>query len=185
MRNKFLLLLLLSFFLTSCFWGQETISSDGLILHEESRFSINIPNNWNIITQKDNILPKPRSWEIALAVTSDELMYGFSNNLLILEQDLQKLTTSDEFSILNNVWASRDYDEYLQLSSKIITFADSDRATLYTFEAKYTQATPKFKYLQVWKVCSYSKWYLLTIAISTDVKDISPYERILSSFKCR
>lgn len=183
MKNKFIIFLFLSLFLFSC-WDEENITSSWLIKFENNEFSINIPSTWTIIKNNDNILPKPKVWNIDLAVSSDELRFWFSNNLLILSQTLNKKINSLDFSILNNVWSSREFLEYTKLESKTFDFNNQDKSQIYVFEAKYNTSTPKLKYIQVGKVCI-NKWYLLTIALSTDIKDNSIYEDILKTFECR
>jgi hypothetical protein len=104
---------------------------------------------------------------------------------LVLSDTLNSFTTSKEFSILNSVWASRDYVDYQQLESKEIVFSDDETSVLYVFEAKYNQDTPSLKFLQTAYVCGQNKAFLLTIAISRSIKDISRYEQLLSSFDCK
>jgi hypothetical protein len=65
--------------------------------------SIEVPTNWQVVKDTENILPKVKNGKIELAVTSKESVNGFSNNLLILSDDLSKYTTSKEFSMLNNI----------------------------------------------------------------------------------
>lgn len=183
--KKVFLLFLLSIFLFSCSSSSDEDKVTWLTIHDWINFELSIPTNWNIITKESNILPNPKNSQIELAVSSDELKYGFSNNLLILWQKLDKKVTSLDFSLLNNVWSTKEYLEYLKLESKNIEFADGDKSNLYIFEAKYNTTTPKFKYLQVWKVCNQVKWYLLTIALSSDIKDTTKYEEVLKTFKCK
>jgi len=186
MKFKNFLTIFILIFVSSCSSGNENIvKTSSLIPYENSNFSLNIPSNWSILTWTSWVLPEPKNGEISLAVSSSELKYGFSNNLLILRQNLQKVITSRDFSILNNVWSTKEYLEYLKIEAKTITFADNDKSYLYIFEAKYNTNTPKLKFLQVWKVCSVKNGYLLTIAISTDIKDTSAYEEILKSFRCK
>lgn len=156
-----------------------------LTSYENKDFAIDLPSNWSILTNSWNVLPNPKNWEISLAATSTELKYWFSNNLLVLWQKLNKAVTSLDFSILNNVWSTKEYLEYTKLESKSFEFSDADKSNLYIFEAKYNTTTPKLKFLQVWKVCWISKAYLLTIALSTDIKDTSKYEEVLKTFKCK
>lgn len=183
--KKALVIGLLTFIMFSCSSSDEQ-KVTWLTLHDSTNFSLSIPSNWNVITKESNILPNPKTSQIELAVSSEELKYWFSNNLLILSQNLDKKISSIDFSILNNVWSTKEYLEYLKLESKNIDFADWDKSNLYIFEAKYNTTTPKFKYLQVWKVCNKEEqWYLLTIALSTDIKDTSKYEEILKTFKCK
>jgi len=181
--KKYLFFVLSAFLLFSCFWWKDT--STWLINFENNDFTFSIPSSWSIITDKDTILPKPKNGEIVLAVSSDELRYGFANNLLVLKQSLNKKVSSDEFSILNNIWANKDYLEYIKLDTKQLIFNDKDKASLYIFEAKYNTSTPKLKFLQVWKVCSDKEAYLITVALSLDILDTTRYEDMLKTFSCK
>lgn len=183
--KKYIILITLIFLFSCSLINNNKNKIDWLTTYENNQFSISIPSNWIILSNSWNILPNPKNWKISLAASSNELKYGFSNNLLILQQDLNKLVTSLDFSILNNVWSTKEYLEYLKLESKNFEFSDFDKSNLYIFEAKYNTTTPKLKFLQIWKVCGLSKAYLLTIALSIDVKDTSKYEEILKTFKCK
>ena len=184
--KKIITTLILVLFLASCSTSsktQENVSSVQKV--EKTYFDINIPSKWTLIDNSSKTLPTPKSWEIVLAWSSNETTSWFSNNILILSQDLYKPITSKDFSVVNNVWSTKDYVNYEKLDEKTIDFQDKDSSTLYIFEAKYNTQTPNLKFLQIWKVCSYKKWYLLTIAISQDVKDTSKYEQVLNTFKCK
>ncbi len=173
-------------FLFSCTSQTSTLeNATGLTLFENTEFSMNIPSNWSILTNSWNVIPEPKYGKIAFAATSNELKYGFSNNLLILSQKLDKNINSLDFSILNNVWSTKEYIEYTKLESKSFEFVDKEKSNLYIFEAKYNTTTPKLKFLQVGKVCSLSQAYLLTIALAIDIKDTSKYETILKTFTCK
>lgn len=182
--KKFLVLLFITL-LTSCSTSTKEWAVTWLVTQENKDFTISLPENWDVISNTWNTLPKPKNWDIALAVASKELKYGFTNNMLIMSQSLDKQVTSLDFSILNNVWSTKEYLEYTKLESKSLEFADSDKSNLYIFEAKYNIKTPKLKFLQIWKVCWISKWYLITIALATDIKDVSKYEEVIKTFKCK
>lgn len=187
MKN-FICLLFILVSLTSCFSStttQDVSTATWLNPYENTEFTMSLPSNWDILTNTWNVLPKPKNWEISLASSSSELKYWFSSNILVLSQKLNKQVSSLDFSILNNVWSTKEYLEYLKLESKSFDFSDWDKSNLYIFEAKYNITTPKLKFLQVWKVCGITKAYLLTIALSTDIKDTSKYEEILKTFKCK
>jgi hypothetical protein len=64
-------------------------------------------------------------------------------------------------------------------------FTDDEASVLYIFEAKYNQDTPSLKFLQTAYVCGQNKAFLLTIAVSKSVRDLSRYEQLLSSFNCK
>ena len=184
--KKIITTLILVLFLASCSTSsktQENVSSVQKV--EKTYFDINIPSKWTLIDNSSKTLPTPKSWEIVLAWSSNETTSWFSNNILILSQDLYKPITSKDFSVVNNVWSTKDYVNYEKLDEKTIDFQDKDSSTLYIFEAKYNVSTPLFKYLQVWKVCNYKKAYLITIALSSDVKNTTDYEDMLKSFTCK
>ena len=183
MLKKIFTLLVVSLFVVSCWESVDTTS--WLIVTETENISISIPSTWSIIDDIDSILPKAKSWKIELAVTSESSVNWFSNNLLILSDDLNKFTTSKDFSILNNIWAQTDYLDYTNIESKEIVFLDEELSNLYIFEAKYNLDTPKIKFLQTSHICNANKAYFLTLAIPTTVTDTSKYEYLLSTFTCK
>lgn len=186
MYKKVFLLVFTLLFLTSC-WDDDidTISTSWLTNHDSTDFFIQIPSSWEIIKDKENILPKPSSGEIELAVTSKDINAWFANNLLILSTKLNSFTTSKDFSILNNIWAEKDYINYKKLNSKNIVFADEEESIMYIFEAKYNTDTPKLKFIQTSHICDQNKAFFFTIALLPSVKDTSRYEDMLRTFKCK
>lgn len=183
--KKVFILFFFSFLVISCSTSTTEDKVTGLTDFKGNGFTMSLPSNWNILSGTGNAnLPNPKNGEIALAASSSELKYGFSNNILVLSQKIHKAVSSNDFSILNNVGSTKEYLEYIKLESKSLDFADGDKSSLYTFEAKYNEKTPKLKFLQVGKVCNISEAYLLTIALSTDIKDTSKYEEVLKTFTC-
>lgn len=171
--------------LISCGDEEVATSTNWLVKKETQNISIQIPSNWIEISNKENILPKVKNWNVELAVSAEKAVNWFSNNLLILSDDLKTHVTSSEFSMLNNIWAQTDYLEYLELDSKEFTFADQEKSILYSFEAKYNLDTPKLKFLQTAHICNGTKAYFLTIAIPTTITDTSKYEEFLATFACK
>ena len=185
MYKKVFVLFFLLFFLYSCFGGENNVSNIWLNEYESTDFSMKIPSSWDIIQNKDKILPKPNSWEIELAVTSKDINDWFANNLLVLSTKLNSFTTSKDFSMLNNIWAEKGYLNYNKLNSKDITFVGEEKSILYIFEAKYNTDTPKLKFMQTSHICNQNKAFFLTIALLPSVKDTSKYEDIFKTFKCK
>jgi len=184
LKNNFFVILFLFMFSCSIFWKDDNSKIDWLVLKEKPNFSIEVPSSWEIIENKESILPKPNRWKIELAVTSKKEKLWFKNNLLILSDDLWIFTSSKEFSMLNNVWASKDYIDYKLIESKNFNFIDEEESVLYIFEAKYNLDTPKLKFLQTSHICNQNKAFFFTIAIPTSTKDTSKYEELLKTFKC-
>jgi len=174
----------LCLFLFSCS-DNTYINNTGLIKTETDNISIEIPSNWKIIESVDKILPKVKSWKIEMVVMSKNIVNWFSNNLLILSDNLSKFTTSKDFSMLNNIWAQTDYIDYTKISSRDITFTDWELSVLYIFDAKYNLDTPRLKFLQTAHICNWKEAYFLTLAIPTTITDTSKYEYLLSTFNCK
>ena len=185
MFKKSFILIFSIIFLYSCVSNETEVIENTLLDVDNANFSFKVPSNWEIIKDKESILPKAKEGNIELAATSTAVVSGFSNNLLILSDDLKKLTTSKDYSMLNNIWAESDYLEYKKISSKDIVFADEEVSIVYEFEAKYNTDTPKLKFLQTASVCNKTKWYFITIALPTTVTDTSKYIELLSTFSCK
>ncbi len=185
MFKKIVVLIFVIFFITSC--GEETsvIPASWLVKTETETLSIEIPTNWEVITDTQSILPKIKDWKIELAAASTNIVNGFSNNILILSDELDAYTTSKDFSMLNNIWASTDYLDYTKLESKEFKFLDEELSVLYIFEAKYNLDTPRLKFIQTAHICNQSKAFFLTIALPTTTVDTSKYESFLSTFTCK
>lgn len=184
MLKKIPLLIIMIFWIVSCGWAEQWIESWFSDFENES-FKMKIPSVWEVIEDKDTILPKARAWEIELAVTSTNFNTGFANNMLILSDDLDSLTTAKDYSMLNNVWASSDYIDYKKLATKNVVFADWTESVLYEFEAKYNKDTPLLKFIQTANICNTNKAYFITVALNTNIEDITRYEDFITSFECK
>lgn len=186
MFKKITILFFILFFVVSCWDDTDTSwTSSWLVETKTDSISIEIPSNWEVLEDVENILPSPNQWKIELAVNSKSIVNWFSNNLLILQDDLNKYTTSKEFSMLNNIWASWEYLEYSEIDSKEFKFLDEEVSELYVFEARYNTESPKLKFLQTAHICNQNKAFFLTLSIPTSTKDLSKYEYLLSTFKCK
>lgn len=185
MFKKILLILFLSTILVSCWDSDEVVTTTWLTNYNSEKFSIDVPSSWEIIAEKDKILPKPNSWEISLAVRSKETNNWFANNLLVLSSELNKITLSKDFSILNNIGAEKDYLNYTKLDARGFTFNDGEESMLYIFEAKYNMDTPKLRFIQTAHICNQKDAYFFTIALSPKVIDTSKYEAFLKTFTCK
>ena len=184
MFKKIFILIFFSLTLISCGSDEVTIESSWLEQYKWEWYSIFIPSNWQVMNDKNNILPEPSEGKIELSAQAQSPKWWFVNNLLVLSDDLKTFTDSSEYSMANNVWAKREYTDYLQLNNKGITFTDGTKSQLYIFEAKYNLETPKLKFLQTAYVCNPNKGYFLTIAIAPTIKDTEKYETLLSTFSC-
>ena len=184
MLKKIFALFFIVLFLFSC-WEESSESPSWLSQIETENLIIQAPVNWERIDDKEDILPKAKDSEIELAIASKQIVNGFSNNLLILSDTLEKFTTSADFSMLNNVWAQTDYLDYVLLDAKDFSYLDEEKSVLYIFEAKYNLDTPKLKFLQTAHICNQNKAYFLTLAIPISIQDTSKYEYLLSTFTCK
>lgn len=182
--KKIIFSIFLSVFLFSCSSDEATNSPTGLQKIDHKEFTLSLPEKWKVIDDFSK-LPVPRAGDISFIANAGEVKYGFTNNIIIVSQDLSKPVTSNDYSLLNNVWGSKDYFNYTKLSSQKITFSDKDTTTAYVFEAKYNVDTPVLKYIQFGKVCHQKKAYLITLAVSQDTKDVEPYIEFAKTFACK
>ncbi len=181
--KKFLLLLTLAL-LASC-GSTSSSSTSGLVSHDGTWFTIQVPSNWVIIDSNSHTLPEPKQGKIVLAITSPEVKDGFSNNLVITQSTLNYQTDSKTFSDLNNRGASTEYYSYRAISTAEDTFSDGQNSTVYTFEAQYNSKTPKLTFLQTGLVCKGNDSFFLTMALPMNITDTAKYEDILKTFACK
>lgn len=144
-----------------------------------------VPINWVNLTEKEETLPSPSFWEVALAFASTDFQDGFSNNILIIKDMLNYETSSAEFSSLNNIGATGEYLEYEKVEEKEISFSDDEKSILYTFVARYNEQSPKLTFLQTAHICEGKKSFFLTIALPMNITDATRYEEIITSFACK
>ena len=126
---------------------------------------MDIPANWS--TKIDKNLPTPKNGAIVLTALSPEVRYGFSNNILILEDSLDQPVTSKKYSEMNQVQTTRNYLEYTKISDEAILFDDSDESRVHIFEPRYNTTTSRMKFIQSAKVCG-TKVYLIHAAVALD-----------------
>lgn len=179
--KKYFLIFSIIFFLFSCF---SSGTNNGLTLFENDDFQINIPETWEIIKDTNKVLPKPKVWEINLVVKSKKEINWFANNLVILSENLSQTTNSTNYSISSQINSSKNFETHKKLKEEEeITFLDETKSKLYFFEARYNSNVQTLNFIQTAKVCD-KKWYLITIALSKNIKKIQKYKNILSSFEC-
>lgn len=117
-----------------------------------------------------------------MIAVSPEINYGFSNNIVILEDTLDSIMTSRKYSELNQIQTTQNYLEYKKIKDEAILFVDDDESHITIFEARYNSNTTKLKFIQTAKVCG-TKVYLLHAAIALD-KDANNYINLFKTFKC-
>ena len=189
--KKILIIFLSVFLLFSC--GSSDNKSDksvivkkaGLRLYEWKDFSMRIPAAWNLLTDNNEVVPQPVSWKLELAISSVDTKNWFANSLVILSQNLDKEISSKDYSVINNVWAENDYLNYFKKQAKDFVFSDWEKSIIYNFDAKYSADAPLIQYIQTAHICNWKKAFLLTLWIPLKVKDISKYEKMLATFKCK
>lgn len=169
--------------LGSCIWGWDSDWSAWLSTYKWDGFTLWVPANWDILDDSSWVLPTPSSWTIALSASSTTVRDGFSNNLVVLEEETDVWTSSEEFSKVTHASSKEDYYYYNKKWEKTISFSDEGSSTLYIFEAKYNRNTPNLQFLQTGRICG-DKTYLMTIAVWT-LWDSGKYENILKTFECK
>lgn len=179
--KKVFIVLFLILTLSSCFSEEK----DWLTNYETNNFSLKVPNNWEIIENKEWIIPTPRTGKIEFVVRSKNESNWFLNNLVILSEDNKEDLDSLYFSNLLNNNSKKDYFEYKKISEKEFHLKNWKKSKIIIFDARYNDETPKIKFLQTAISCSNKKVYSITLAIDKQIENILKYENILSSFNCK
>jgi len=180
--RAYISLFLIFFVLGSCTLpGTQTETNSSLVQVQTINFSLSLPKTWK---KSDGIdLPATKYGTIELSYTSPDVKYGFSNNILILSDELKTPMTSYKYAQLNQVQTTQKYLEYTKLKNDALLFPDGDTSQVYTFEARYNTSTPRMKFVQSAKVCG-TRVYLLHVSLSLE-KDPATYIDLLKSFQCR
>lgn len=178
--KKIFVIFFLIFWLLSC--GE---SDDWLINFSWENFSLRIPNNWEIIDNKDNSIPLPSTWKVEFAIRTKTESNWFLNNLIILSEEQKNKISAEEYVSSSNLVSEKDFFEYKKIEEKEISFKDWNSSKLIIFEARYNNQTPKVNFLQTANICSDGKAYHLTLALEKTISDFSRYEYMLSNFNCK
>ncbi|MDD5197653.1 MAG: hypothetical protein PHN60_02215 [Candidatus Gracilibacteria bacterium] len=176
--NKIIVLTCL-FLLTSC--GTSTDTSLTTTPFAGGGFSIDTPKTWIAVDKA--ALPTTKNGTIALALTSTDIVSGYSNNMSILKEKMTETMSSKKYSVVNYALTTSAYREFIKLEEKVITFGDNDESNLYVFEAKYNTNTPKQKFIQTAKVCG-DTVYLITFGLGLTTGTTTKYEDLIKSFVC-
>ncbi len=180
---RFFLFISSLFFLASCSLPgtQSEPTVLNTVLFDTPEFSTSVPKNWKKADARS--LPIPPHGTLAMAMISKEIQYGFSNNYVIMEDELKMPITSKKYSELNHIQTTKNYLEYTKLEEQEITFSDTDISLLYVFEARYNKTTPLMKFIQTAKVCG-TRVYLLHASIGSR-KLANNYIELFKTFRCK
>lgn len=188
MRFYFLLILVFGLLSACSLPGTQTesgwadaIGTGNTIQFQNASISISVPKNWTETKTSD--IPSPKHGVIVTAYVSPDVKYGFSNNIIVMQDSLNNIVTSAKYSELNNLQTMRNYLEYTKLQDIPFTFSDAEISRLYVFEARYNQTTPKMQFIQTARVCG-TNVYLLHVSLSLD-KSPTNYIELLKSFQCK
>jgi hypothetical protein len=161
--------------------GTQEEVQDNATIYQGSGFSMQVPNLWS--TNTAALLPNPKTGILDLALISPDTRYGFSNNLVIMQDSLNGIISSKKYAEFNSAQTNRNYLEYTKLHDDPILFSDSDESRVTVFEAKYNPSTPKLKFIQTAKVCG-TKVYLIHFSLALD-KSPDAYIALAKTFSCK
>jgi hypothetical protein len=160
--------------------GTQTEVQSNATVYSGSGFTLQVPSLWTAST--GSATPTPRVGNIALALVSPDIRYGFANTLIVMRDALQGIITSARYAEVSTAQSSHNYLEYTKLQDDPIIFSDTDESRVTVFEAKYNPSTPRLKFIQTAKVCGTSV-YLIHFAIALD-KAPDAYIALAKTFTC-
>lgn len=147
-----------------------------------SGFSIAIPSWWSSSGTLE-ALGNPQTGKILLAAVSPTKKYNLANNIIIMEDDLEKIGSSAQYTELNNFQTQKKYSEYSLVTTGPVLFSDSDESKYYVFDAKYNTNAPKVRFIQSAKICG-TKAYLIHILLAAGTNP-TEYIPIIKTFTCK
>lgn len=141
-----------------------------------------IPSDW---TQTGTLItiPNDSKSRVVLGAVSPEKKYNFSENIMVIEQDMDAIGTSRQYSDHNFQSKKSSYHSLSLLKTDTILFADMDDSSYYVFDAKYNTQTPKIRFIQTAKFCG-TKLYFLHAATHLGNK-IDDYLALFRGFDCK
>lgn len=168
--------------LASCGNSDSSVANIDTTEFTASGFIMQIPEKWTSTGAIDSLA---NSWngKIVLASVAPEKKYNFSNNIVVIEDELTHMGSSRQYSEQNNLQTQKKYAEYKDVTSGVIIFADSDESKYYVFDAKYNNQTQKLRFIQTAKIC-WTRVYLLHASMSLDSK-AEDFVNIFKTFSCK
>ncbi len=176
------ILIILSFSLISCSWGDDSPTDRGLTEIWWEWFSLEAPADWTTIDSND--LPLPKSGDLVLALSSAEEKMNYLNNLVVLRSESTSSTTSSALVKSNIGFLEQNMANFDLISEQDISFLDESKGTLILFSWRYNSQTPRAFYLQTAQNCG-DKNFFLTLSLAQELESYSPYEYILKTLSCK
>lgn len=157
--KKIFLILISLLLLTACGSSDDKVSGIETVEFSGSGFTIQLPKNW---TSSGSMADAPAQTNGTIVATSvsPEKKYNFSDNIMIIEDSLNYIGTSTQYSEQNHNKTREKYFEYQHIKKNDIIFSDSDPSKYFVFNAKYNDNTQKLRFVQTAKICG-TRVYLL------------------------
>lgn len=179
---KKILITFLFLFLVSCGNDTSKIWNEPVVDFTGSGFSMKIPSNWTSSGTIDS-LPTPWQWEVVLWSVSPDKKYNFSNNILVLKEELPHAGSSAQYSQLNHKSTQKKYIDYKFVDSGSMIFSDNDEGRYYVFDGKYNTKTQKIRFIQTAKMCGTTVYLLhASVALGTPSDN---YISLFRTFSCQ
>lgn len=183
--KKILLILFSSLFLVACGSNDENsviFNGKSANIFTGSGFQLPLPADWTVTGSIASLPANPHA-KVVVAAISPEKKYNFSENIIVLEQSLSAIGSSQQYSDHNHQEKKSAYQSYSLVESGDIFFLDTDYSSYYVFDAKYNTQTPKMRFIQTAKFCGTKVYFLhATINLGKKAKDFLPLFR---GFRCK
>lgn len=174
------------FFLYSC--GNSSSPNDisfrnsGVNTATGSGFSMPVPKDWTLSGAVIPLADGLKSRQL-LSSISPEKKYNFSENIVVIEQDLNLIGSSKQYSEHNHNTKKSAYQNYSLIEAGQILFRDADDSVFYVFDAKYNNNTPKMRFIQTAKFCG-TKLYFLHATAHLGSKG-EEFLKLFRGFECK
>lgn len=106
--KKLLLVFAIAFALVSC-GGDDKVPGVLTTEFTGSGFALHLPENWS---SSGTIATPSANGEVVLSAVSPEKKYNFSDNILVLRDNLDGIISSKQYAVKNNLQTKQKYLEY-------------------------------------------------------------------------
>lgn len=181
MKQRFFLLTLWLFLLSSCFWWSVQEKTASLKQVQSDGFKMSVPALWDEITPRD--IPSPSKWELSLGFISPDRREWYFNNLIVLGAENILRENSRQLMKGSESYLQGNLKSFVIQSRESINFVDGDEGETIVYTASYNDTLPDLVYIQSAKSCGDTA-YFMTISVAERLADYNRYVELFRSASC-
>lgn len=176
-------LLILPFFLTGCFGGDDSVTATstipGMKIYDSNEFTIQFPQDWQIIEGNDFTSTTPTSAQVGFV--NNLINEKFTANLNVTVRTVSDELTSSDFAKSNNAKTKANLIEFSQTST-----IESNNGITTNFQGKKSASSPIINFSRLDRITN-GKGYSATASHlpEEDESVVNALNEMLNSFSLK